>query len=312
MYEKNLNRTLKYLSYMFLFVIVFMLISFLIEDLLLVFRIKINRFYATLFTLIFALIIAVYGYINRSFIRVTNYKINTNKNVKLRIAFLSDIHIGAIGTNEKTLNKMVEKINESNPDILIFGGDIVESKINDEIRNYCRIFSKVKTKFGNYGVLGNHEFYTGKTDNIIKMLKKEANINMLNDDSVQINNNIILVERQDVAYSYISGKNRKTLDEIEDQENNKYKYKIIVDHNPKYFDEAVKNNFDLQLSSHTHNGQFFPFNLIIKLSYEKAYGLLRKLNSTLIVSSGAGTWSHPIKVFSKPEIVVIDLCFINK
>ncbi len=198
--KQNLNRTLKYLSYMFLFVIVFMLISFLIEDLLLVFRIKINRFYATLFTLIFALIIAVYGYINRSFIKVTNYKINTNKNVKLRIAFLSDIHIGAIGTNEKTLNKIVEKINESNPDILIFGGDIVESKINDEIRNYCRIFSKAKTKFGNYGVLGNHEFYTGKTDNIIKMLKKEANINMLNDDSVQINNNIILVGRQDVAY----------------------------------------------------------------------------------------------------------------
>lgn len=284
-----------------------MLVSFLFIDILTLFRIRINKFYATLFILTSALVVAIYGYINRSFIRITNYKLDTNKNVKLRIAFLSDVHIGAIGINEKILNKIVEKINEVKPDILLFGGDIIEAKIDDKIRNYCKILSKAKARFGSYGVLGNHEFYVGATENIIKILEKEANIKMLNDDFVLIDNDILLVGRQDRSYSYISGKERKTIEEIVGTKNNRYKYNIVVDHNPKYFDDAVENNFNLQLSGHTHNGQFFPFNLIVKLSYEKAYGLLKKLNSILIVSSGAGTWGPPIKVFSKPEIVVIDL-----
>lgn len=305
--KQNTTRPVKYLSYMFLFFVIFMLISFLLGDILVLFRIRINKFYATLFTLIFAIIVAIYGYINRSFIRVTNYRLDTNKNVKLKIAFLSDIHIGAIGTNEKILNRIVERINEIKPDVLLFGGDIVEAKIDDEIRNYCKILSKAKAKFGSYGVLGNHEFYVGAIENIIKVLEKEANIKMLNDDFVLINNDIILVGRQDSSYSYISGKERKTIGEIVGTEDNRYKYKIVVDHNPKYFDDTVKNNFDLQLSGHTHNGQFFPFNLVVKLSYEKAYGLLKKLNSILIVSSGAGTWGPPVKVLSKPEIVVVDL-----
>ena len=244
--KHSVSRLVKYAFNMFFVIVIFMLISFLLGDILTLFRIRINKFYTTSFTVIFAIVIAIYGYINRSFIRITNYKLNTDKNVKLRIAFLSDIHIGAIGTNKKILNRMVEKINEVKPDLLLFGGDIVEAKINDEIINRCKILAKAKAKFGSYGVLGNHEFYTGNTKNVIKVLESDANIKMLNDDFVTINNDIILVGRQDRACYYMGGEDRKTLEEIvgTEAENDRYKYKIVVDHNPKYFDEAAKNDFD--------------------------------------------------------------------
>ncbi len=304
--KNGVGRLLKYVSYMFLFIVVFMLISFVLEDILILAKIKINRFYITLFVLVFAIFLAIYGYINRAFIRITNYNINTGKNIKLKIVFLSDIHIGAIGTSKKILNRIVKKINEVKPDIVIFGGDIIETKINEEIIEDCKIFRGIKTKFGVYGVIGNHEYYTKEIENIIKILKDEAHIDILTDDFRKIDENIILVGRHDIAYYYMYGEKRKKLNEILD-DNNNYLYKIAVDHNPKYFNEAVENNFDLQLSGHTHNGQFFPFNIIVRLSYEKAYGLLKKMNSNLIVSSGAGTWGPPIKVMSKPEIVLVNL-----
>ena len=84
---------------------------------------------------------------------------------------------------------------------------------------------------------------------------------------------------------------------------------IVLNHRPEKLEEAEAENIDLQLSGHTHKGQLFPGNLIINAIYEDAYGLLKKDNFNLIVSSGYGTWGPPIRTGSNSEIVKITINF---
>ena len=80
-----------------------------------------------------------------------------------------------------------------------------------------------------------------------------------------------------------------------------------MDHQPQHLEEAVINNVDLQISGHTHNGQFFPGNLMVKLMYEKGYGYLKKGKSHFYVSSGLGIWGPLYRIGTQSELVVINL-----
>jgi predicted MPP superfamily phosphohydrolase len=213
-----------------------------------------------------------------------------------------------VGSSTKLLKKIVKVINDQRADLVLFGGDIVETKINQiDSLEYAKLLRGLESKLGVYAILGNHEYFTGRTNlaRILEFLTKGCGMRVLLDESVVIGKNLLLVGRVDGGYDRIVF--RKKVADILAKTNRDGKFSILLDHNPKYFDEAVANNMDLQLSGHTHNGQMFPFNLLIKFLYEKPYGRLEKSKSTLLVSSGVGTWGPPIKVFSKPEVVVVTI-----
>ena len=151
--------------------------------------------------------------------------------------------------------------------------------------------------------MGNHEYYGGMPYLIADTLTQYANIKVLKDEVAEFDN-FKIIGREDITKNYF-GNRRKIIEKIDKIEPEKYN--IVVDHNPANFRDSVENKIDLQLSGHTHNGQFFPFNLIVKFFYEKPYGLLKKQDSNLITSSGLSTWKIPIKLGSKPEIVIIDI-----
>ena len=71
--------------------------------------------------------------------------------------------------------------------------------------------------------------------------------------------------------------------------------------------KAIKNNVDLMLSGHTHNGQIFPFNFIVKIQFPEIYGLYRENRNSLYVSSGVSTWGPKIRIGSQNELVQINL-----
>ena len=71
--------------------------------------------------------------------------------------------------------------------------------------------------------------------------------------------------------------------------------------------EAVDNGIDLQLSGHTHNGQFWPFNYLVKSMFELSWGYKQKGNSQFYVSSGYGSWGPPVRIGSQSEIVIIEI-----
>lgn len=84
---------------------------------------------------------------------------------------------------------------------------------------------------------------------------------------------------------------------------------ILLDHQPVNLEEGQRNGIDLQLSGHTHNGQFFPNNLIAKYVFENSWGYLRKGEYQIVVSSGFGTWGPPIRIGSHSEITDLTIYF---
>ncbi len=305
--SKNINPYIEYFLYIVLYVFCFMFFYYVIISCIRISYLQSNPQFLDLKFLILAVCLGVFGFFNRYNIRITEYDLKTEKNLNLKIAFISDLHIGDSGINETIMKKTIEKINKENVDLIILGGDIVERKSNYFDKNtYGEWFKMFKSKYGTYGVLGNHEYYGGESKRISNALEEYGNMNILNDEFIEFDD-FVLIGREDLAKGY-SGINRKSIAEILQNFNNENsKYLLLIDHNPSKFQESKDNNIDLQLSGHTHNGQFFPFNLIVKFFYEKPYGLLDKYKSKLIISSGLSTWRIPIKLMSKPEIVIVNI-----
>ena len=83
-------------------------------------------------------------------------------------------------------------------------------------------------------------------------------------------------------------------------------FNLLIVHKPSIW-KKVSDNVNLMLSGHTHNGQIFPFNLIVKLKFPEIYGLYKNINNFLYVSSGSATWGPKIRIGSNNEIIHIEL-----
>ena len=139
---------------------------------------------------------------------------------------------------------------------------------------------------------------------------EQSGINILRDSIIKIDNAFYLAAREDRSISSFTGKKRKSLEEIIKDIDKSYPV-ILLDHTPMQLEEAERNNIDLQLSGHTHHGQFFPGNLITKMVYKLSWGYLKKGNTYYYVTSGAGTWGPPVRNVSKSEMVNIKVNFIE-
>lgn len=304
LFNEKLNKFIEYPLYIVVFVFSFMFFYYLIIDWVRFFYLKNNIQILDSRVLILAILLGIYGFFNRYNVKITNYKIKTDKDIKLKIAFVSDIHIGDSGINSIIMDKVINKVNSENVDLVILGGDIVEKNYRAFTETGLnQHFKKLKSTYGVFAVLGNHEYYGGTPYKITETLEKNGNMKVLNDELIEFED-FILIGREDPT-KVIFGEKRKDLEKI--LKINSNKFKIVADHNPINFKDSVKNNIDLQLSGHTHNGQFFPFNLIVKFFYKKSYGLLKENGSKLITSSGLSTWRIPIKLGSKPEIVIVEI-----
>ena len=243
--------------------------------------------------------------------KVTKYDLNVNKTSsdlkKLKIIMVSDIHLGLVVDN-KRLTVMVNKINELNPDIVLIPGDIIDSSLGPFVKqNMSDNFKRLKSKYGVYACLGNHDEMGRSVEEIVKTFKASG-INVLRDKAILINNSFYVIGRDDISQESQTKIKRKDLSDII-KDLDKSRPLILMDHQPRDFADTQKNGIDLQVSGHTHRGQLFPANLITNLIFEIDYGYLQKDNSNFIVSSGYGTWGPPIRIGSRSEIVEIDIDF---
>lgn len=263
--------------------------------------------------LVFLLMIGllIYGTWSAQNIKLAHYDIDINKKAgtlkELHVVMMSDSHLGNIVDN-KRLEKMVEKINEQNPDIVLMAGDIVDEKVDPFInQGMGETMKKIQSKYGVYAITGNHEFYGGDVEKIVKVLE-ESGVKFLRDDFVKVADSFYVVGREDISIESYYKKKRKSLNEILDGSDNALPV-IMMDHNPRDLKEPQENGVDLQLSGHTHRGQMFPNQYFTKMLYEIDWGHLKKDNYNIIVSSGIGTWGPPIRIGNSSELVDITLHF---
>jgi predicted MPP superfamily phosphohydrolase len=225
---------------------------------------------------------------------------------ELNIALISDVHLGTIICNSHFL-RIVGKINSLNPDIVLFAGDLVDEDIEPVIRqNLGETLRQIKSKYGIYGITGNHE-YIGGVEAACKYLTDHGVV-MLRDSAVQIADAFTLVGREDISIRQFGGGKRKLLSELMQTVNRSLPV-ILMDHQPLHLNEAVEQGADLQFSGHTHNGQLWPFNYIADAVYEVSWGYKQKGNTHIYVSCGVGTWGPPMRTGNRPEVVNVKLKF---
>jgi predicted MPP superfamily phosphohydrolase len=262
------------------------------------------RFYTLSAMIVLSVAIVVAGAINLNTVRLSKYQITLpkkNSNIEsLRVAFVSDIHIQQT-TNLQFVERFVSKINRMQPDILFYGGDIVEgdseNESSEEIESALR---KVQTKYGAFGVVGNHEFYGGQEQG---SFFRKAKITMLCDTIIKIDSSFYVAGRYDEHF-----RNRKTINEILQIVTPDLPI-ILMDHRPTQLQEVRQTSADVQFSGHTHNGQLFPINYIIHRMYELSWGYKKIGNTHFFVSSGLRLWGPPVKTVGKSEIMVVDFTF---
>jgi predicted MPP superfamily phosphohydrolase len=260
---------------------------------------------------VLVLLITTAGFINRANFKVKTLEMTLPKKnstlTGLNIVMFSDLHLSPVN-DEAFLNKIVEKVNVLNPDIILLPGDIVDDKAEILKRNCIGSgLKKLKSKYGVFASTGNHEFINGVESSV--NFAREFSVTVLRDEFMKVDNLFYIIGREDVSKNSFTKQKRKRLNEILSgmQENLPV---ILLDHTPVKLNEAVENKIDLQLSGHTHNGQMFPLNFITNLIYEVSWGYLKKENTHFYVSSGVGSWGPPVKLASDAEIVNLKIKFI--
>ncbi len=256
------------------------------------------------------LIITGAGFFNACNVRVKKLELDIPKSAgqlkQLNITMASDIHLGTIIGNGR-LGRLVDKINATDPDLVILAGDIVDEDIGPVIRgDMGKKLKEIKARYGVIGITGNHE-YIGGVKKAVDYLEAHG-IKMLLDDKVLIADALWVAGRKDRSGARFDGSPRKPLKEILSGIDQKLLV-ILLDHQPFDLQDASSNNVDLQLSGHTHHGQLWPLNFITNRVYKKSWGYLKKGSTHYYVSSGAGTWGPPVRTGNSPEIVSLKISF---
>ena len=266
-------------------------------------RSRLFRKYALVGLISVSLIIVVGGIINFNTIRVSEYTIEiparSSKVNHLRIAFAADFHIDA-NTPEGFIKNFVTEVNDIAPDIVLFGGDIIEGRNAGGLQSKAELLKHITAKYGMFGVLGNHDRYRGPG---IGDFFDNAGIALLLDTVMVVDGALSLAGRLDSGT-----RGRKKVNELLATAIDTLPL-IMLDHRPSEFAEVIASKTDVLLSGHTHRGQMFPLNLIISRMYELSYGYKQIENVHFFVTSGIRLWRYPVRTVGKSEIMLINVTF---
>jgi len=233
-----------------------------------------------------------------------------------RIVFVSDIHHGSALSRER-VTKLVQRINGLHPDIIILGGDYISLK-EQYIEPVFTELGKLKSKYGIFGVMGNHDYFVN--GNLTKRMMARNGIKPCNNKSywVKINGDSIKIGGVDDPEGTVQVLDSTTHD-VQRKD-----FCILISHRPEYIIHLNTDLVDLTLSGHTHGGQVTFFGLWAPIlpsdnglwaslnfsgeSQKYCYGLIRsKPTMQSYITSGIGTRSPHFRFFRRPEIAVLEL-----
>lgn len=269
-----------------------------------------TKLYVFFFVLATTAFLIFAGWINASKPVVKEVYLKVDKKVSkmktLRIALVSDIHLGMIHGRDFA-EQLVLELQHQQPDIILLAGDILDEDVDVVVKEKSgEALSHLHPKYGVWGVTGNHEYYGGVGKSVRYL--RGLGIKMLRDSRVNIDGKFYIVGREDYSSNRIAKKKRKSLKQIMDGVDLSEPV-ILMDHQPINLSEAESQGVDLQLSGHTHRGQLWPLNIMTNAIYELSYGYLQKGSTHYFVSAGYGTWGPPVRIGNSPEIVILTVTF---
>ena len=260
------------------------------------------------YLIIIILTVIIWGlFIEPNLLIVRHYKIKNESLKGTKIVFATDFHLKQ---NEyKKLRKIIKKINAQNADIVLLGGDYVNGQVYQKTlhpKTIARETGNIKSKYGVFSVLGNHDFWLD--GNKIKSELQKYGIQVLSNQnkSIKLKNNQKL---------YIAGVEDLSTGnpDMKKALKNTSSPVILISHSPDVFPE-VPSSVLLTLAGHTHGGQIvLPFYgpVFVPSEFGKKYvsGLIEENNKKMIVSKGIGTSILPVRFGCIPEIVVVEFYY---
>ena len=297
-----------------------------------VFKDKYNDFYArticALLIIVLTGVTSIYGIINAKIVRTTEYEITINKDggnfKEMTIAMFGDPQFG-YNIGEYHLKQAVDIINKNDVDIVCVVGDIFDNQYS-AIKNPDKLidlFKQIKSKYGMYAVLGNHDVeepilcgFTFNDDDIEnKLASKEmldfirkSGMVLLYDENVIINNSVNLYGRADQERPNLGNITRKESGDLF-KEVDVSKPIMVLDHEPREYDELEKAGVDLMMAGHTHDGQLWPTKIATDIIWENSYGLWVKNAFHAITTSGLGLFGPNMRVGTIAEVCIIHVKF---
>ena len=225
--------------------------------------------------------------------------------VGLTIGQISDVHAGTT-IKKPAVERMVDTLAAHDPDLIAFTGDLVDQSVA-RLRDDVAPLARLRAPLGCFFVTGNHEYYAGALAwmNEIETLGFRVLVN-----------EHVMIERGSSRLLLAGVTDLSAGDSLQGHASDVSKAvaeappanaRILLAHQPGTIDAAVAADFDLQLSGHTHGGQFPPWTYIVRLQQPYVAGLHRRNNTWIYVSRGAGYWGPPIRLGAPPEVTLLTL-----
>ena len=222
------------------------------------------------------------------------------------VAQITDIHVGPT-IKTRYLQAIVRRVNTLDADMVAITGDLVDGSVAD-LGAHVAPLSTLSSRHGSYFVTGNHEYYSGA----------HAWITELRRLGVQVLMNEHVVLQQGGASLVLAGVADFHADRFDKNHRSDPHaalagapldagVRVLLAHQPRSAFEAAKAGFDVQLSGHTHGGQFWPWNLFVPMQQPFTAGLRRLQDLWMYTSRGTGYWGPPKRFGAPSEITLLRL-----
>ena len=249
-----------------------------------------------------AVVAGLYGVFNASWTRITRTTVRLANLPAAwrgrRAALISDVHLGHV-RNGSFLRRMVAKIVREEPDAIFIAGDLYDGTAIDAGRA-AEPLNELVAPHGVYFVAGNHEQF-GDDSKYLRAIAA-AGVRVLNNEKVEVDGLQII----GVPYRNAT-QNGHLASALHGVSLDRDRASILLTHAPDHPEIAEAAGVSLQLSGHTHLGQFVPWSWMARRIYRQfVYGLSRIGKMQVFTSSGAGTWGPPLRLGSNPEIVMLE------
>lgn len=212
---------------------------------------------------------------------------------------LSDLHLGLL-SNKSKLTALMNRVDQLHPDMIFIVGDLVDGNAR-EAEPFIPILKTLQAPLGVWAVTGNHDFYAG-LDQSLSLFEK-AGFKVLHDQSVLVTNGLVVAGVDDLGTRFWEGS--KPVEAA--LTNRPVGATLFLSHTPTLAENAAAHGVGLMLSGHTHNGQIWPFNYLVRMRYNLMAGEYEINGMTVIVCSGTGTWGPTMRLWKRSEFLKITL-----
>jgi len=228
----------------------------------------------------------------------------------LTIAQISDLHVGPT-LRDREVRRVVEQTNALRPDLVAITGDLVDGSV-EQLGQAVSELARLKARFGVVFVTGNHEYYSGVGPWLAEL--RRLGIRVLENERMRVGDagasiDLAGVDDWHAASSSAGGYEAALGTALSGR--NPDRSLVLLQHQPRGVEQAVRAGVELQLSGHTHGGQIFPFNFLVATFYPYIAGLYRHREGAsagqIFVSRGTGFWGPPMRLGSPPEIAKVVL-----